>query len=909
MLFATHEFIGMSAYFRSLVSRFFHRSRTEHELEEELQLHIQLRAHALERSGLTRAEAQRRARLEFGSPERFKEECREAIAGNFLDTLLQDVRFSLRTLRKAPGFTAVVVLTIALGIGATTAIFSVVDATLLHPLPYLHSEQLVRIVDELDGIGAHDVGMSEPEWQNLQHSGIFENVSPAWYDDNNLTGAAEPARVSLLIEAPNYFNLLGVKPELGRTFPASDHSPGFIGEVVISDGLWKRMFGSDPNILGKSIRMDTDLYRIVGVMPPSFHDPGTSLRERNIEIWAATSFYGPPLLDHPLRSGRNLPTAIARMKSGLTIAAAQIRVDALVASLQKQYPGDYPAQMGWRIRLIPLKESVVGNVRQTLTMLLVAVGLVLLIACVNVANLLLARGSVRAHEMAIRRALGAGQARLTRQLLTESVLLALFGGAIGLGVLLVAKDFLLKLVPETLPRLNELSISWPVLLFALSVSVVSGIVFGIAPALSARRLDLIRGLKQEGRASTGSREQARTRRALVVTEFAMSLVLMVAAGLLLHSFWDLLSVQLGFNPQNVMTIKTRMPYPNDQKIDVYPTAAQQAPFFHEVLRRCEQLTGVEEAAMGDLGALPLGHDRNNQNPPIPMVIEGRQSQSNEAPLVDESIVTPEYFHLMGMTLRRGRMFNNLDKDNTEAVAVINESMAQMFWPNQDPLGKHVRLTRRATNWTTIVGVVANARTESLENIKVPQVYTSLYQTGAKHLAIFLRGHMDAAAIPEEVRKQVQCVDSTLPVFGAEMLSNTVSASLDQRRFSLEIVGLFALTALLLAAIGIYGVLSYLVSERTHEIGIRLALGAERRTILQMLLRHGLGLAITGAAVGLVCALLISNLMAGALYEIRPTDPITFGIVIVVFIVVALLACYLPARRAMKVDPMIALRYE
>jgi predicted permease len=901
--------MNVLAYFRSLIARFFHRAQVEHDLEDELRSHIQLRADKLQHFGLTRAEAERRARLEFGSPERFKEECRETIAGNFLDLLIQDVRFSLRMLRKAPGFTAVVVLTIALGIGATTAIFTVVDATLLHPLPYPDSDQLVRIVDELEGIGARDVGMSEPEWQDLQHSGIFEDVSPTWYDDNNLTGAAEPARVSLLIEAPNYFNLLGVKPELGRTFPATDHSPGFIGEVVISDGLWERMFGSDPNVLGKSIRMDTDLYQIVGVMPPSFHDPGTSPRERNIEVWAATSFYGAPLLDHPLRSGRNLPTAIARLKPGLTIGGAQGKVDALVTSLREHYSGDYPAQMGWRIRLVPLQESVVGNVRQTLIMLVVAVGLVLLIACVNVANLLLARGRVRSHEMAIRRALGAGQTRLTRQLLTESLLLALLGGAIGMGVLIVTKDLLIQLMPASLPRLNEISISWTVLLFALGASVLSGIVFGLAPTLSAHRPELTHALKQEGRGSTGSREQARTRRALVITEFAMSLVLMIAAGLLLHSFWDLLNAQLGFNPQNVMTIKTRMPYPNDAKVDVYATAAQQTPFFREVLRRCKQLPGVEESAMGDLGALPLGHDRNNQNPPIPMVIEGRQTQSNEAPLVDESIVSPEYFHLMGMTLRRGRMFNDLDKDDVEAVAVINESMAQTLWPNEDPIGKHVKLSRRATAWTTIVGIVANARTESLENTNVPQIYTSLYQRGAKHLAIFLRGHLDGAAIPEQVRKQVQSVDPTLPVFSAEMLTETVSTSLDQRRFSLEIVGLFALTALLLAAIGIYGVLSYLVNERAHEIGIRLALGASRSNILRIVLGQGLGLAIAGAGIGLVCALIVSHLMAGLLYGVRPTDPLTFGGVVFLFIAVAVLACYLPARRATKVDPMVALRYE
>ena len=899
----------IAAYVRSLIARFFRRAQMDEDLNEELYAHIQHRADILERSGLARAEAERRARLEFGNPERLKEECREAIAGNFIDTFVQDFRFSLRMLRKSPGFTAIVVLTMAIGIGATSAIFSVVDATLLHPLPYPHSEQLVRVVDELPGIDAHDVGMSEPEWQDLQHSGIFEHVSPAWYDDNNLTGSSEPVRVSLLIEAPNYFALLGVNAEIGRTFPPLDHSPGFTTEVVISDGLWKRQFGSDPNILGREIRMDTDLYHIVGVMPPSFHDPGTSVRERNIEIWAPTSFYGPPLVDHPPRSGRNLPTAIARLRSGVSIAAAQSRVDALVASLQKQFPGDYPTQMGWKIRLMPLKDSVVGNVRQTLIMLMAAVGLVLLIGCVNVANLLLARSSARSREMALRRALGAGQTRLTRQLLTESLLLAFLGGAIGVGFLVVARDYLLKLVPESLPRLNEITINWVVVLFALAASVLSGIIFGLAPALSARRIDLIHALKQEGRGSTGSREQTRTRHTLVITEFAMSLVLLISAGLLLHSFWDLLDAKLGFNPRNVMTIKTRMPYPNDLKVDVYATAAQQSPFFREVLRRCQQMPGVEESAMGDLGALPLGHDRNNQNPPIPMMIEGRHMQANEAPLVDESIVTPEYFHLMGMTLRRGRMFTDLDRDNTEAVAVINEAMAQTLWPNEDPIGKHVKLSRRAEAWTTIVGVLANARTESLENTNVPQIYTDLYQRGAKHLAIFLRGHLDTAAIPEQVRKEVQSVDPTLPVFGAEMLAQTVSEALDQRRFSLEIVALFALTALLLAAIGIYGVISFLVNERTHEIGIRLALGAERKNILQMILRRGLALAVTGAAVGLIGAILVSYLMRNVLYEVAPTDPITFAVVVLIFISVALVACYLPARRATKVNPMVALRYE
>src|SRR6266550_1705585 len=531
-------------YLRSLFARFVRRAETERELEQELASHIAMRADHLERVGLTRVEAERRARIEFGGHERFKEECREAIAGNFIDILIQDVRFGLRMFRKSFGVTVIAILTMAVGIGATTAIFSVVNATLLEPLPYPQSEQLVSIQDDFLGVGAHDVGISEPEWQDLQRSGIFEYVSPTWLDENNLTGSSQPTRVRLLIVAPNYFALLGAQPQLGRAFDPQDHSPGFIPEVVFSDGLWKRAFGNDPNILSKSVRMDTDLYRIVGVMPAGFDAPGRTAEERNIEIWAATSFYGLPMSDHPPRNRRYLPTAIARLKPGLTIASAQSRVDALIASLQKQFAADYPVQNGWTVRLLPLKERVVGNVRQSLVLLLGAVGLVLLIGSVNVANLMLARASTRGREMAIRRALGAAQARLTRQLLTESLLLSLFGGVAGLAILFSVKDFLVRFVPENFPRLNEISISWSVLLFALIASVVSGVLFGLAPALQAGRLDLNHALKQEGRVSTGSGERVRTRRGLVITEFALSLVLMIAAGLLLHSFWDLVNVQL-----------------------------------------------------------------------------------------------------------------------------------------------------------------------------------------------------------------------------------------------------------------------------------------------------------------------------------------------------------------------------
>jgi putative ABC transport system permease protein len=827
------------------------------------------------------------------------------------EELWQDLRFGMRMLRKSPGFTAVIVLTMALGIGATTAIFGVVDATLLRPLPYPNPEQLVSIQANFSGIGARDVGMSQPEWQDLQHSGIFEHVSPTWFDENNLTGSSQPARVRLLIVAPNYFSLLGVKPQLGRAFNVQDHSPGIIPEVIISESLWKRAFGSDPNILSKSVRMDTDLYRIVGVMPPGFDAPGRTAEERNIEIWAATSFYGTPLPDQPLRNRRYLPTAIARLKSGLTVASAQTRLDALTASLRKQFPCDYPADAGWRIRLLPLKETLIGNIRQSLILLFGAVGLVLLIACVNVANLLLARASSRGREMAIRQALGAPRARLTRQLLTESIILALLGGIAGLAIVFLAKDSLLRLIPDTLPRLNEIGINWSILAFALTAALVSGVIFGLAPALQVGRLDLSYALNQEDRGSAGSRDRTRTRRLLVVTEFALSLVLMIAAGLLLHSFWDLVNVQLGFNPQRVMTVRTRLPSPNDPTIDKYANSAQETPFLRELIRRCTTLAGVEQIAIGDTASVPLDESLRDlkviSEGQFLLNIEGRENLTDQPAAADRSSVSPDYFRLLGIPLLRGHLFNDSDADKTPQVAVINQAMAQTYWPNDDPLGKRFKSTRPNSAWITVVGLVANARTESLARADVPQIYLDLFQTGARRLAIFLRGHLNAAAIADQVREQVQSVDPTLPVYGAQTLNETVSASLAQRRFSLEIVGLFALTALLLAGLGIYGVISYLVSERTHEIGIRLALGASRSNILRMVLRQGLGLVLVGAAVGLVCALIVSHLMASLLYGVRPTDPLTFAGVALLLIGVALLACYVPARCATRVDPVQALR--
>ncbi len=890
----------------------FRRKRKASDFGAEIEAHIQLETERLQEQGLSYEYARTAACRAFGNVTNTHEHFYESSHHLWWDNFWQDIGYAARMLRKSPGFTAIAVLTIALGIGATTAIFSVVDATLLHPLPYPHPEQLVTIEDDLPGVGARDVGISVPEWHDFQRSGIFQYVSPVGGGDVNLTGSSEPARIRLLTIPPNYFALLGVKPQLGRSFDPEDQTPGFNLEVLISDGLWKRAFGSDPHILGKSVRLDNDLYRVVGVMPPGFHDPRATAEESNIDVWAAAGFAGPPA-PPPQRNLRILPQAIARIAPGLTIESAQSRLDALVASLQKEYPNDYPLQSAWMVRLVPLTETVVGNVRQSLILLLGAVGLVLLIGCVNVANLLLARASARGREMAVRQALGAARTRLIRQLLTESMLLSLLGGIVGLAILFCGKGFLLRIMPDNLPRLNVVSINWAVLLFALAASLVAGIIFGLAPALHAGRLDLIPMLKQEARGSTGSGEQARTRRVLMVTEFALSLVLMIAAGLLLRSFWDLLNVRPGFNPQNVMAVRTWLPVPNDPDTDIYGTPAQEAPFVREILRRGRTLSGVEEIAVGNIAAIPLGHGRDDLNP-YALILEGHENQSDQPPLVNATMVTPSYFHLVGMTLQRGRLLSESDKENAPAVAVINEAFARTYWPNDEAVGKHLELnnargTTANASWTTVVGVVADARTESLAESSVPQIYLSLYQHRPKDLAIFLRGHLDSAAIPVELREQVQLINPELPVFGAQTLSGIVSASLSERRFSMEMVGLFALTALVLAGLGIYGVISYIVSERTHEIGIRLALGAQSRNILRMVLRQGLVLAIAGAAVGLVGALIVSHLIAGLLYGVRPTDPLTFAGVSLLLIGVALLACYIPARRAIRVDPLVALRHD
>jgi predicted permease len=888
--------------FLTRLTNFVMGRRGDQRLREEMEEHLARQTADNLSGGMSAAEARRQAVLKFGAGEAIREEYHTELSLPFIETLLRDLRQALRQLAASPGFASIAILTIALGIGATTAIYSVVDATLLHPLPYPKPEQLVRIEEDFPGVGARDVRLSVPEWKDFQRSGIFQYVSPERSGSVNLTGSSQPSRIQFKSISPNYFALLDVKPELGRVFNPDDPTPGFNLEVVISDGLWKRNFGADPHILGRTLRLDNDVYFVVGVMPPDFHDQGRTTEIRNTEIWAASGFSRLPL-PPPVRSSRVLRTAIARIKPGLTLAAAQGRLDALVVSLQKQYPADYPPESRWSVHLVPLGETVVGIVRQPLLLMMGAVGLVLLIGCVNVANLLLARATARGREMAIRQALGAARMQLIRQLLTESLLLSLLGGIAGLAVLFFTRKLLLQMIPATLPRLNDISINWTVLLFALGVSILAGAFFGLAPALQAARLDPIHVLRQEGRGSKGSASQTRMLSALVVTEFALSLVLLIAAGLLLRSFWELYKVRLGFDPENVMAMSLWLPVPNDPTTDSYGTADQEARLIREILRRGRSLPGVREIAIGSQESIPLNHDKNQ----LEFVLEGSSTPSNLPHQVLAPSVTPEYFHLLGIPLLRGRLFTEWDIQNAPRVALVNEAFARTWWPDEDPLGKRLKLGRAETSWTTVVGVVTDAHTESLEDANTPQIYLSSWQSTDKDLAIFLRGRFDPAKLPDQARDMVQSLDQRLPVFGAQRLPDVVSGSLAQRRFSMEMVLFFALTALLLAGIGVYGTISYIVGERTRDIGIRIALGAQRKTILHMVLGQGLALALVGAAVGLVGALIVSHLMAGLLYGVTPGDPLTFISLATVLVIVALAACYIPARRAMRVDPIVALR--
>ncbi|MGA8553820.1 MAG: ABC transporter permease [Candidatus Acidiferrales bacterium] len=824
-----------------------------------------------------------------------------------MEDFLSDLKYGYRMLAKKPAFTLLAVLTLALGIGANIATYSIVHGVLFQPLPFQRPEQLVRVYDDLRGSNSKDVSMSVPElWDFQQRAGIFQDIAGIFPTDANLTGGDHPERIELLATSGNYFTMLHANPQVGRIYTQQTAVPGFSGEVVISDGLWHREFGGDPKALGKRLRLDNDLYTIVGVMPPGFHNPGRTV-ESDVDVWASCGFAGDPFPPSPPRSVRIVPGALGRLKPDLTIARAQVQFDAFAAHLREQYPTDYPAKQGWNLRLVSIQEDLVGNVRTELLALFGAVSFVLLIACVNLATFLLARASQRQREVAIRLAMGAGRGRLIRQLLTENVMLAAIAGTLAISMLFLFKNSLLTLAPSNLPRLNEVSIDWHVLLFAFAISIVSGVLFSLAPALQAANPSQVASLREGSRGAGTSARQARLSGILVASEIALSLVLLIGAGLLVRSFQNLLRENPGFDPHNVLTARVWIAVPNDPATDPYRSMDKRIAFNREVIRRVSALPGVEAAGVGNTSSLPMGPGRNR----ISFTIEGRPAESDQAPVAETTFITPEVLPILKVPLKAGRLFTDSDDNKSAPVILIDENLAQRYWSGENPIGHRINFPtlRSQTNVFTIVGIVGDVKSEGLDNASVPHIYVPTYQMTPADLVVFLKTSAGPAELDAAIRREVQSIDPNMPVFGVRTMNEVLARSMAEHRFARDIIGIFAILALILATIGIYGVMAYAVSQRTHEIGIRIALGAQRADILRMTVGEGLVLIAFGLAAGLAGAALLTQFVRAMLYGVKPTDPLTFLAVPAVLAAVALLACYLPARRATQVDPLVALREE
>ena len=821
-------------------------------------------------------------------------------------SFVQDLRYALRMLFKSPGFAIVAVLTLALGIGANVATFSVVYGVLLKPLPFPHPEQLVRVFDDLRGPNEQDVGMSAPElWDLQERSGVFQEISAVAPSNSAVAGGERTVRAESLITSPDYFALLGANAQKGRVYSAQDTVPGFLESVVISDGFWRTYYGSDPNIIGRKMHLDKDMYTIVGVMPPGFRHPGPTL-DTDVEVWVATGFNGAPFPVPADRSQRMLPGAIGRLKPGLTVAQAQARLDAYVSQLSRVYPTEYPASSQWAVRLVPVKEDLVGPQRTELFILFGAVGFVLLIACVNIANLLLARSSGRRREIAIRLTLGASRGRLVSQLLTESTLLSVISGVLALVTVVFLKKAIISLAPADIPRLNEVDISASVLFFAFLISIVTGVLFGLAPALQAAHPDQVENLREGGRGSGTGRRHTRISRMLVVSEIALAIVLLAGAGLLLRSFWHVLEVHPGFNPAHLSTVQIWIPISNNPANDPYSVEEKRADFLLELYRRISALPGVEQASISGNDTLPMNSGRNYSLFSIP----GHPADSERNPFADIAVVDAQYFGSMEVPLIAGRNFTSLDTYKTQPVAVIDQTLARQYWVNENPIGQQIKFGfGRGTQGVTIIGVAGDIKSDGFEAPSVPHIYVPLGQFAPVNAVVFLRSRGDVQHLGEAVRHEVESVDPNVPVHSISTMDQIIARSVANRRFALELLGIFAAVALLLAAIGIYGVMSYSFSQRTHEVGIRVALGAQRLDILRMALGEGMRIVAIGLVAGLVGAAIVTRVFRSMLFNVAPADPSTYLTVSAVLAAVALFACYIPARRATRVDPLAALREE
>ncbi len=803
-------------------------------------------------------------------------------------TFIQDLRFALRTLRKSPGFALVAVLTLALGIGANSAIFSVVNGMLLRPLPYPDAHQLVRVWADWEKRNGPKREWTNPaDFHDWRSQGtLFTEMYFVSGWAATLTGDGEPELLNGAVVSHGMFATLGVQPALGRGFTESEDKPNAPGVFVISDSLWKRRFGGDKNVLGRTVKLNDGItYTIIGVMPPSFRfpDPPTT------EVWTPAQFAA-------TNRGNAYLRVIGRLKPGVTLVQAQAEMNTVAARLEQQYPA---TNKSIGIALIPLQEDLAGPARTALLVLLGAVGFVLLIACANVANLLLARATARQREIAIRIALGAGRGRLLRQLLTESLLLSAAGGLLGLLLAVWAANWLAASAPGGFSGTFQLGVDRWVIGFTLLLAVGTGFIFGLAPALQATRPASTDALKKGGRGVASG--QHRMRSALVIAELALSLVLLVGAGLLLKSFYTLLRVSPGFNPNNVLTAELILPQVK------YREGAHAQQFYTQLIENVRRMPGVLSAAA--INNLPLGDNNTDTS----FLIEGRPApQPDQFPTAWLTPVTPGYFSTMGIPLVRGRVLDERDHAQAPLVIVINESMAKQYWPGEEPIGRRIGTGQRSPQgptWWEVVGVVSNVRQFGLDRDEPPAFYLSHAQRTSRRMNLVVRTAGDPLALAPAVRSAVWAQDRDLAIPSIITMEKLIAQSVADRRFTMALLGAFATLAMALAAIGIYGVMAYNVTQRTHEIGIRMALGAQRGHVLRMVIGQGMTLAGIGVGLGLLGALALSGFLEKLLFGIATRDALTFAAVPLAMAGVALLACWIPARRAMRVDPMVALRYE
>ena len=807
-----------------------------------------------------------------------------------METFWQDLRYSLRMLRKNPGFTAVAVLALTLGIGANTAIFSVVNSVLLRPLPYDDPNRLVQLWETSVSKARNDIPASYPnfaDWRDQGHT--FEQI--AAYSDwtFNLTGRGEPQRLRSAIVSPNFFSTLGIKPIRGRAFQSGEDQQGRDLVVVIGESLWRRQFNSDPNIVGRSLNLDDKSFTVVGVIARAGQAP---LQSDEIELWAPIShgFGATNRFAHYLN-------VIARLKPDVTAQQAQADITTVAGRLAQQYP---ESNKDRSVRVVLLGEQIVGSFRTSLLVILGAVVFVLLIAATNVANMLLARATGRQKEIALRTALGASRWRIVRQLLTESVLLSLISGILGLLVALWGVYLLVAFSPADLPRVKEVAVDGRVLGFTVLVSLLTGIFFGILPALQASRPNLNAALKEGGHSVTSGVGRQSVRSLLVIAEISLSLMLLVGAGLLIKSFLKLQSVNPGFNSTNVLTMQLDLSGPN------YKKGAQVIAFHDQLLERIKALPGVQFA--GTRSFVPLARDASFAL--LLFHIEGQQNAA-EGSTAFYNGVSPDYFQTMMIPLRKGRTFSDRDMRGSQNVAIVNDTLARRYFGNQDPLGKRITLedSPKESDWVTIIGVVGDTKPRELHSEPVAELYMPYDQQPEPGMSLMIRYQGAGTNLAAAVRNEVLALDKNQPVYSIRMLDSVLSESVATPRFRTLLLAIFAGVALILAAVGIYGVMSFAVSQRTHEIGIRMALGARAADVLKRVVKSGMTLALVGVSLGLAGAFALTRLMTTLLFEVTATDALTYATVSASLLAVALLACYIPARRAMKVDPLVALRYE